>query len=1091
MRLSALIFALLIIAARSHSASAMIPDSAVTDFDEIRRYEVGFAYRNKPEQHLPVGWTGAFEEESGVACFSDGIVDGKNAWLLHCPWLNGTGITFQQFAFSLPKVNKISLSGFTAMRPQAIGKSDGAIFRIYVNGSKLFEESSLTTDWKPFELDLTQYAGRDAVIRFETDPGPKDNPGWDFTIWGDRKLTLDGFYPKPKTHPGPPTLDLSKMTPRKRSSVPVSGFKGKTSVELAQGAASLKYVGADGTLEYSWRPPTTLKDPLLGKFKLRARMIGDSPVELDLANGSRASWTGKAELLSSKWSSSPDSITLTHDLTVDDKPVKMTITGRIVDKSLVLDVSCSAPVIKLLDNTGWLPAMRANSVVTPYYSGQVKYLPHENIFVNAFLDWTASSASALDSIRAGYSQLTDGSRNLLKERVIYTAAWHPSEVLPCIPNPTSPFIKTVGDKIVLDIWGGKFRYIADQLQALHSLGIDKCIVLIHNWQRSGYDNALPMHYPAQADMGGDEDMKYLVATAKKLGYLISLHENYADYYPNYDFFDVNDIAQDAKGEKQEAWYNPGTRIQSFAVKPNAIMRFAHEQSPEIYKRYRSNSNYLDVHSAGGPWFHVDLNAKERGAGMFRRVFDAHSELFAFERKTFGGPVFGEGNVHWYWSGLLDGVEAQFGTGWGHKQGPSAPLAVDFDLLRIHPLQINHGMGYYQRWADNLGGDKVPPMQMLDQYRMQEMIFGHNGFIGQSTWELPGLVWLEHHLTTPVSEKHSGAKVVDIRYEIGGKWVDSAAAAKIGTYDRVKAVYSNGLKITANNSTEPMRIGDRTLQQYGWLAEGAGVTAGTFLDGNNIIDYAETKDSIFANARSSKDWSFAWPQEITPVVSSFKQTAPGEFQATYSWDVNDIPDKDYRALVHFDYPGIFDEVRIACQQDHNFSTPASQWKSGVFVDGPYSIKLPADIEDGDYPWYTGLFAPDGRRLLLTGLDDGSCRIRLGTLKVRDSGAVITFEPQTSRDDQKIYPKNVNDQVPMIDFGKLRTDASVLLRKESGDWVLRVWPDRPTTVEISSKSIKMPKQVDAIGGAGPIVPESQGDWWRLKVGGATQYRWKDNQ
>ena len=130
--------------------------------------------------------------------------------------------------------------------------------------------------------------------------------------------------------------------------------------------------------------------------------------------------------MSSKWSSSPDSITLTHDLTVDDKPVKMTITGRIVDKSLVLDVSCSAPVIKLLDNTGWLPAMRANSVVTSYYSGQVKYLPHENIFVNAFLDWTASSASALYSIRAGYYQLKDGSRNLLKERVIYTAAWHPS-----------------------------------------------------------------------------------------------------------------------------------------------------------------------------------------------------------------------------------------------------------------------------------------------------------------------------------------------------------------------------------------------------------------------------------------------------------------------------------------------------------------------------------------------------------------------------------------------------------------------------------------------------------------------------------------
>ena len=70
-----------------------------------------------------------------------------------------------------------------------------------------------------------------------------------------------------------------------------------------------------------------------------------------------------------------------------------------------------------------------------------------------------------------------------------------------------------------------------------------------------------------------------------------------------------------------------------------------------------------MHSAVPPWFHVDFRAGEPGAGMFRTVFDAHRDLWAFERKTHHGPVFGEGNCHAYWSGLLDGTEAQFGTGW--------------------------------------------------------------------------------------------------------------------------------------------------------------------------------------------------------------------------------------------------------------------------------------------------------------------------------------------------------------------------------------------------------------------------------------------
>jgi hypothetical protein len=188
---------------------------------------------------------------------------------------------------------------------------------------------------------------------------------------------------------------------------------------------------------------------------------------------------------------------------------------------------------------------------------------------------------------------------------------------------------------------------------------------------------------------------------------------YAVGYPNYDFYNTNDIALDSYGHLQHAWYNPSTRIQSFAVKPDATLRLAATQSPEIHRRYNTQADYLDVHSAVPPWFHVDDRAGETGAGQFSRVWDIHRQLWAYERDTHNGPVFGEGNNHWYWSGCLDGVEAQFGSGWPGNGGFTAPLAVDFNLLKIHPLQFNHGMatttGTLMSWAQShLPARAVPP-----------------------------------------------------------------------------------------------------------------------------------------------------------------------------------------------------------------------------------------------------------------------------------------------------------------------------------------------------------------------------------------------
>jgi hypothetical protein len=1071
----------------------LVPDSSRIRLDEIGRYAVGLAYRGKPVEAFPIGWTGYFEERTGIACQPYNVQNGREAFLLHCPWRGGTGLAYQEFTFRLPRTSKILLRGATAMLAESVGKSDGATFRVFVNGKRLLEVHRADARWQPFTFDLTAYAGKTATIRFETDPGPKDDPSFDYSLWGDRELILEGFTPQRKPRPDPPPLPLERLVPvQTGSSAPPSGFAAQTAlIRQAPDRFAFRYQGEDGVLTYRWQMPKRPEEPLLGELRLQAAMRGDTPVSVPLAYAAKLEWALPARPTGVRWTTSQDEVILTRSYQVGQAVVEVEFRARLQGKSLILQVRGPAGV-RRLDAGAWLPAMRRRHIPVPYYSGQVYLLPTENLFVHTHLDWLHSSASWHDGVSAHYGAMTDGRRNPLQERIVYTAAWHLAETLPNIPNPPSPFRNQIGDRIVLDIWGRRFTDIAQDLQRLHDYGITRCVVLIHDWQRSGYDNALPAHYPAAADKGGDEGMKILVGTGTRLGYMMALHENYVDYYPNYDFYNEEDIALDSEGRKVPAWYNATTKIQSFAVKPNAILRLAATQSPEIHRRYGTNSCFLDVHSAVPPWFHVDFRAGEQGAGTFRRVWEAHGALWDYARKTHRGPVLGEGNSHWYWSGLLDGVEAQFGTGWPANAGQTAPLMTDFDLLKIHPLQFNHGMGYYERWWSRPTWRAVPPMIVLDQYRMQQVIYGHAGFLGDLTWNILPLAWLEHHLLTPVTARYAVSPVVSIAYQVGGRWVDSTAAAKAGVWNRARVRYANGLTITANDRSEPMRVGGITLPRFGWLAEGAGVRAYTALRNGVVADYAETEQTIFANARPAADWSLSGVRRIRPSVAAFTPQGARRFQVVYAWQVREQLERDYFCFVHFGRPGAGDAAdAILFQQDHPLPEPTSRWRPGQAVtDGPYTIQLPDSLSDGDYEWMIGLYSERGR-IALEGLDDGQARIRLGTLRVRDQGRSISFEPErrTGAQQLQLYARRLNLDARVVDFGAVRTNGSLLLRREGDDWVLQALPrDRAFVAQFQVKRFPPPALVRCEGGDTQTAsPQVQGEWWTLPLNGAKAYRW----
>lgn len=1090
----------LLLAITALAQPAIVPDAPVVNLDDLGIYTFGYAYRGQPEQQFPLGWSGFFEERTGVACEAFGTQKGERAFLLHSPWRNGTGITFQQFVFSLPPTaTRILLRGATAMRSENVTNSDGVTFRLYANGTKLFDYHQTNDVWQPFEYDFSSQRGSNLVVRFEVDPGPRNDPSFDYSLWGNRELVLEGYNPPVVKHPPPPPLVLSNLWSGQSVDVaPQSGFPGTSTTSLSNGLACFRYTGPDGVLEYQWRGPESPRDGLFGTITVTAQATGDTRVTVPLANSAAISWSQAATATASGWIKTNLGYTLWRTYNVGSTSATVRITGQMVGKTLALTITCDQPVVTALDVGGWGLVMRRH-VVVPYYPGTVYYLARENLFVNAMLDWTASAASSHGGTKAGYDLRTDGTRVPLRERAIFSAAWHLAEVLPNPPNPPSPWRAFLANKIVLDIWGGTFTNIAANLTTLAGYGITNCVALIHDWQRSGYDNALPMHYPANASYGGDAGMSHLVATGTSLGIRCALHENYVDYYPNYDFYNTNDIALDSAGKLQLAWYNPGTRIQSFAVKPNAILPLAATQSPEIHRRYRTEANYLDVHSAVPPWFHVDERAAEAGAGQFSRVWDIHRQLWAYERDMHGGPVFGEGNNHWYWSGCLDGVEAQFGSGWPGNGGFTAPLAVDFDLLKIHPLQFNHGMGYYSRWwptesyATNWAGPA--PMVVLDRYRMQEVAYGHAGFLDSSVYANIPLAWLEHHLLSPVMARYATARPLEILYETKGAWLDATAMAKLdsrGASDHVRIRYDNGLTVTVNNASNAFAAGTWLLPDLGWVAEGAGVTAGTTLRDGVITDFADTGATLFLNARAATDWNLSGHRRVQPGVASFQPTGSRAFRVTYRWEVQDRLAKDYHCFVHFCTNGA-----IRAQQDHPISSPASQWQPSQTVsDGPWNITLPGSLPDGDYDWLIGLVdLDDGSRVSLQGADDGTSRIRLGVLRLANDGALLSFVAETNAspfDPAAWYSQHLNHSNRVVDFRDARTDGSVWLRREGNVWLLKTWPrERNFTLEFSRQRFGQPAKVQCVGGAASeVIPVQTGSRWRLPLNGAMEYRWTNS-
>ncbi|MBN2023261.1 MAG: hypothetical protein JW809_10770 [Pirellulales bacterium] len=1050
-------------AADDADLAAPLPPGETSLLDVGTRQVFWQSYGQEPVA-MPAGGEG-MESASGATFEERDNLLGRRAVFMHSPWRVPTGKIWVDYRLALPRTAPIRLALGIAMSPEAAapGKSDGVTFSCHVlaegQTTELLRQHHARAEWIDRTFDLAPFAGKTIVVRLQVEPGPKNNSAFDFSHFGDPRITVGSAPADRSAVPRRVTESRAYRAVADRGAAalgnthedgvtPSNILSAENRLESSDGQWRFVYEGDDCRVVYAYRPASgTLDDFTVrvddGRPFAPARGGGitiasaDAPRE-PVARG------GKPVRIAA--SDNAPSLAVLWAYPATDGELRVAWTYRIVGKALVVSARCDEPAIGRfsLGEPGTVPFRRR--IAVPYLPGGVVYLPGENLFMARCLDWTVSHASRCPQGLAIYEPKTDGARNALAETGYVAVSPELGEVLPNVPHPPSPYRELLGPRIMLDIWGhhqGTYQGDAENLRTLKDHGVDHLAIISHVWQRWGYDVKLPDHLPANPAFGGDEGMIAFGRAANACGYVWSLHENYIDLYPDAPSYDPTVRVLLADGSPSKAWYNAGTGVQSFGLKCNRAIQFAQRNAPEIHRRYGTTAAYLDVHTCVPPWHQLDHEAGQPMAAMLLGKVKCDGELFAFMRDAHGGPLFGEGANHVYWAGRCDGVEAQVVGGEDH-----APL-LDFDLLKLHAQMVNHGMGYYERWFrrgyEHRWGRDTGTMEQIDKYRAQELAYGHAGFVGADQVDNVQWVVREHHLVHPVQRLYATATPRSIRYEIDGQWVAASAAVTAGNTLRQRVQYNSGLTLWVNWAAEPWHVEGRTLPQWGFLALGPDTEVSTSLHGERIADCARCPEYVFVDARTSIAMPYVRARkQIEPQLKSFKHLGGGKVEVTYEWIVDDTLDGDYHCFVHGVAPTGAGPDRIVFQQDHAPPKPTNQWRKGDrIVDGSYTLAWPETLDAATL--VVGLYKANAPRVPLTGVQQGDDRIAIAQCRAeRKDGRIADIQAEVvaasaSRDTVEAdFRARINPPDTWIDFGPVATDGSVMVRREGDRLVLYPYP-----------------------------------------------------
>jgi len=566
---------------------------------------------------------------------------------------------------------------------------------------------------------------------------------------------------------------------------------------------------------------------------------------------------------------------------------------RRIGRTLIVDFSAPAGSVTEISAGIASEGRRLQGIDVPYLAydesmrAQVDMLDAagQTLFRLALFDWYRSNASTIKvrntpggrELSVVYLPKSDGTYNPVSERLFITLSPDFAGVLPNIPNPKSPWKHVTGRKV----WRSQAAYDRDAdrklWRAVHRCGMRELMITDHEtmWRSGG--ESYTLRTSTDPAKGGDEGQYAFTRFMRdELGYSYGPYNNYTDYAPANAYWNPDWVNRNADLSLKTAW------MRCYGFRPAAAPEACEMIAPQVQAKFGFDTAYCDVHTASTPWRRTDYDARIPGAGTFTETLYAWGELFLIQKRVWNGPVWSEGAHQFLLAGLVDGNYAQ---DWGYRCG-ERPWLVDFDVLKLHPLETDFGMGtlsmflpgkttleksYYLPYAPTPNAFT----NLLDRFVGATLAFGHSGYLVMDYLFDPpkpfglaygcparmdisdkGLViaMKSYFMVQQIAERYTQSEASSIAYaDVSGKWLSTSEALRSGAVERnqVRVTYRDGTVVCANgNETERLVADGFDLPPCGYFARsGDGNVLVTADDGNGVrADYCESPVYIYIDGR---------------------------------------------------------------------------------------------------------------------------------------------------------------------------------------------------------------------------------------------------
>jgi hypothetical protein len=400
-------------------------------------------------------------------------------------------------------------------------------------------------------------------------------------------------------------------------------------------------------------------------------------------------------------------------------------------------------------------------------------------------------------------------------------------------QPSKGVAKLAG-RFTIDLWSGKYGESARDLERAGRYGVTDALVVWHNWQRWGYDYRLPDLYPPNPELGSFQEFRQLVAACKRSGTLFAPHDNYIDFYPDFEGFTYDSIVFRQNGTPYRAWFNYGREAQSYRARPDRLLPYVKRNVGLIKDGFAPTAYFIDVWSSMAPYDYWTDDGKFVDRTVTQRVW---GEVFAWIRENLGGdvPQLSEAG-HDKLIGWLDGADAQQlrvdrdGKNFTWKIGCSDSERIPWIDVAWHDKFILHGAGYEGRYQG--GTDEKEHGSYSDDYITTEVLSGRPGMAPDAfSRDAVRKYWL----------------VNDAMKALALDRIDSVEFAGDNIH-RQHVRWERGGEVWVNRGAEPWSVAGHTLPQYGFYLRAGAVEAAIELKDGKRAEWSRSPQRCYENGR---------------------------------------------------------------------------------------------------------------------------------------------------------------------------------------------------------------------------------------------------